>query len=275
MRSRVTPFLLLALLLLFAASARAAGPAARPSLLDDVGIDQKLNEQVPPELVFTDEHGREVRLADYFGKRPVILALVYYGCPMLCTMVLNDLTRAMNAMKMSCGDDFEIVTVSFNPRETPDLALRKKEHYLRAYQRPHAAEGWHFLTGTQPMIDRLTKSVGFRYVWDPKFQQYAHGSGIMILTPQGKTARYFFGIEYAPSDLELSLAEASGGKATSVPDQILLYCFHYDPATGRYSLMIWRILQLMCVLTVIVLAGYVTMMLRRDRRAAQPRTAAG
>ena len=246
----------------------AAPTAQRPRILLDVGIDQKLNAQVPPDLVFHDEMGRDVRLGDYFGKRPMILALVYYKCPMLCTMVLNDLTKAMNSMKMSCGEQFDILTVSFNPNETPSLAQDKKEQYVRAYRRPHAEEGWHFLTGPQASIESLTKTVGFRYAWDPKYQQYAHASGLIILTPEGKTARYFYGIDYAPSDLELSLAEASHGKATSVADQILLFCFHYDPTTGRYSLMITRLIQAGGVLTVLLLGCYVLLTLYLDKRRA-------
>ena len=265
------PFLVLIVFASAAAQAQAPSPAVgranvKQPILNDVGIDQRLDVQVPPDLVFTDEAGREVRLGDYFGKRPMILTLVYYECPMLCTMVLNDVTRAMNSMKMSCGEQFDIVTVSFNPREAPALAAAKKQQYLRAYQRPAAAQGWHFLTGTQPMIERLTRAVGFRYVWDAKHQQYAHASGIIILTPEGKTARYFFGIDYAPSDLELSLDEASAGKVTSVGDQILLYCFHYDPTTGRYSLMITRLLQIFGALTVFALVGYMLLNFVRDRR---------
>ena len=246
----------------------ATGPVQavyKPAALKDVGIDQMLNAQIPGGLVFTDEHGREVRLADFYGRRPLILALVYYRCPMLCTMVLNDLARSMNVMKMSCGDDFDILTISFDPRETPDLALQKKHSYLRAYQRPHAADGWHFLTGTQPMIDELTRTVGFHYTWDEKSQQFAHTSGIIILSPQGKTIRYFYGIDYAPSDLELSLAEASGGKSTPVADQILLYCFHYDPSTGRYSLMVNRLVQAGGVATTLILAAAIMTMFFQER----------
>lgn len=245
-----------------------AAPAAaqRPKILSDVGIDQKLNAQVPPDLIFHDEMGRDIRLGDYFGKRPMVLALVYYKCPMLCTMVLNDLTKAMNSMKMTCGGQFDILTISFDPNETPTLAQEKKDQYIRAYRRPHAEEGWHFLTGPPASIDALTKTVGFRYAWDPKYQQYAHASGLIILTPEGRTARYFYGIDYAPSDLELSLAEASHGKETSVADQILLYCFHYDPATGRYSLMVTRLIQAGGVLTMLILGSYMFWAFRRDRK---------
>jgi protein SCO1 len=244
-------------------------PGQRPPILHDVGIDQRLNVQVPPDLVFRDENGRDVRLGDYFGKRPIVLALVYYDCPMLCTMVLNDLTRAMNSMKMNCGEQFDILTVSFDPTETPDLAKAKKEQYIRAYRRPHAEEGWHFLTGSQPSIDALTKTVGFRYAWDPTSKQYAHASGLIVLTPEGKTSRYIYGIEYPPSTLELSLAEASHGQVTSVADQILLYCFHYDPTTGRYSLRILRAVQAGGILTLLVMGiGIIWMSARFKARPA-------
>jgi protein SCO1/2 len=243
--------------------------AFTPPALKDVAIEQKLDVQVPGDLAFTDELGRSVRLSDYYGKRPLILALVYYECPMLCTMVLNDLTRSMNVMKMSCGDDFDVLTVSFNPHDTPALARDKKQSYLRAYQRPSAAAGWHFLTGSQASIDRITDAVGFRYSWDPKFKQYAHASGIIVLSPQGKTTRYFYGIDYAPSDLQLSLAEASGGKSASVSDRILLYCFHYDATTGRYTVMINRIVQACGVGTALLLGIYIVINLRRDRLRAR------
>jgi protein SCO1/2 len=242
------------------------------SILKDVGIDQKLDVQVPPDLVFRDAEGRDVRLGDYFGKRPMILALVYYKCPMLCTMVLNDLTRAMNSMKMNCGEQFDILTVSFDPNETPSLAVDKKNQYIRAYRRAHAEQGWHFLTGSQASITTLTNAVGFRYAWDPKFKQFAHASGLIILTPEGKTSRYFYGIDYAPSDLQLSLDEASHGKETSVSDRILLFCFHYDPTTGRYSLMITRLVQLGGIVTCLLLGSYMFWMFHRDRshRGATP-----
>ena len=254
------------LLISFCLVAIGAAPASpQRQILNDVGIDQKLDAQVPPDLVFHDEMGRDVRLGDYFGKRPMILALVYFKCPMLCTMVLNDLTKAMNSMKMNCGEQFDILTVSFDPNETPTLAQEKKAQYIRAYRREHAEEGWHFLTGSQASIEALTKTVGFRYAWDPKYKQYAHASGLIILTPEGKTARYFYGIDYAPSDLELSLAEASHGKETSVADRVLLFCFHYDPTTGRYSLMVIRLIQAGGVLTLLLLGSYMFWNFRRDK----------
>jgi protein SCO1 len=256
------------LMLLFTcllATLGAAAPNYNPPILHDVGIDRKLDVQVPPDLVFRDETGRTVRLGDYFGDKPLILALVYYKCPQLCTMVLNDITRAMNSMKMTCGDQFNILTVSFDPHDTPADAMDKKKQYLRAYRRPAAESGWHFLTGTQANIEKLTQTVGLRYKWDPKYQQYAHASGIIILSPRGRTSRYFYGIDYAPSDLELSLAEASEGKVSSIGDQILLFCFHYDPTTGRYSLMITRLIQVFGVLTVMLLGLYMFVNFRRDR----------
>lgn len=264
--------LLLIVMLLAAAlsPARIVRADNRPPILHDVSIDQNVNVQVPPGLVFRDEFGKEVRLGDYFNHgKPLILSLVYYKCPMLCTMVLNDLARSMNAMRHSAGDQFDILTVSFDPTETPELAYEKKQTYLQRYQRPHAADGWHFLTGAQDAIASLTRTVGFHYVWDPKFQQFAHASGIMILTPEGKVSRYFFGIDYAPTDLQLSLDEASHGKIATVTDQILLYCFHYDPSTGRYSLAIWRLVQTGGMLTLVILGGFMFVMFRRDRIAAR------
>lgn len=269
-------FLIAMLPALLAPAIACAQGQPRTSILNDVGIDQKLGAQVDPDLVFRDEFGRDVRLGQYFGRRPLILALVYYKCPMLCTMVLNDLARSMNSMRASCGEEFDVLTISFDPHETPELASEKKKQYLRAYQRSHAAEGWHFLTGPADSIDRLTKTVGFRYVWDAKYQQFAHASCLIVLAPHGKTSRYFFGIDYAPSDLQLSLDEASEGKATSVADQILMFCFHYDPSVGKYTLSILRLVQAGGVLTVLVLGGAMLFMLRREKKgAAAARAATG
>lgn len=256
------------MVLLVACGATAAAQGV--PILHDVGIDQKLGVQVPPDLPFHDEFGRDVTLGHYFGKRPMILALVYYKCPGLCTMVLNDITRAMNSMRSSCGDQFDILTVSFDPHETPDLAFEKKQQYLRAYLRPKASEGWHFLTGDQSAIAALTQVVGFRYAWDAKFNQYAHASGIIVLTPEGKTSRYFYGIDYAPNDVQLALAEAASGKAVSVTDRVLLYCFHYDPSTGKYSLMIVRVVQIGGIVTVLLLGTFLLMMFRADRANKKP-----
>jgi protein SCO1/2 len=237
----------------------------RPSILNNVGIDQKLGAAVPSELVFNDEHGQAVRLGDFFGNRPMVLVLVYYQCPMLCTMVLNDLLRTMRSMPENIGRDFDVLTVSFDPRDTPQLALLKKKTYLAQYNRPGSESGWHFLTGQQTSIAALTDAVGFRYVWDPKFQVYAQASGIIVLTPDGKTSQYFFGIDYAPKDLRIALTTAANGHLGGLADAVLLYCFCYDPATGKYGLAIARLLKLGGVLTLLCLSGFVVTMLRRDR----------
>jgi protein SCO1 len=245
---------LVACLLLFTAAAHADTPPAYKSPLDDIGIDQNLGQQVPADLMFKDENGHDVRLGQYFHGKPVILTLVYFECPMLCTMVLNDLVRSLNMVSLEPGRDFEMVTVSFDPGDTPDLAYRKKRSYLSAYQRDGAEAGWHFLTGQQLAITALTKAVGFRYHWDPIHQVFAHASGIMVLTPAGKLSRYYFGIDYAPVDLKLSLIDASGDTIGSKTDQILLYCCAYDPSTGRYGWVIARLLQIFGGLTVLALA---------------------
>src|SRR5262245_10487205 len=205
------------------ASAQPAG--ARPPVLQDVGIDQLLNNQVPLDLEFRDENGRAVKLAEYFKDKPVVLSLVYYNCPRLCTQVLNGLLGAMKGLPMTPGKEFVNLTVSFDPREKPDLAAAKRAEYLARYNRPGSEAGWHFLTGDEAAIQALTKSVGFRYLWDPVTKQYAHASGIMILTPQGKVSRYFYGIEYAPRDLRFGVIDASAGKVGSLADQIILYCY--------------------------------------------------
>ena len=209
--------------ILLAASAFAD---ARTDLLKHVGIDQNIGAVVPADIVFRDETGRTVRLGDYYGKRPIILSLVYHGCPMLCSTVLSELGVSLNVMPPSAGEEFDILTISFDARDTPEIAARKKDEYLRHYQRPHAAEGWHFLTGDQASIDRLTQAVGFRYLADPQFAgQFIHAGGILVLTPSGKISRYFYGINYAPKDLRLALIEAGEEKSGSLSDAVLLFCF--------------------------------------------------
>jgi protein SCO1/2 len=243
------------------------GPTGGPPILRDVGIDNHEGDAIPPDLAFRDSAGRPVRLSQYFGHRPIILALVYYKCPMLCTMVLNDLTRSMNSLSENAGEQFDVLAVSFDPGETPELAAAKKRQYISAYRRPHAEEGWHFLTGPQESISRLTAAVGFRYSWDPKNQQWAHCSGLVVLTPEGRIARYFYGIDYAPTDLRLAIAEAGARKTTPPPaTRILLYCFHYDPTTGRYGLMVMRLVQAGGVITLLLLGGSFWLTTRRDRR---------
>ncbi len=253
----------IALLLCVTAQAQDAPP---PPFLNDVGIDQKLNEQVPLDLQFKNESGATVRLRDLMRDQPVILTLVYYECPMLCTMVLNDLSGALKMVPFDVGNEFDIITVSFDPRETPELAAAKKEQYVRQYGRAGAAKGWHFLTGDEESIKSLTSAVGFRYVWDEATKQFAHASGFMILTPDGRIARYFYGHNYVPNDLRLSLVEASEGKIGTPTDAILLYCFHYDPARGKYSLAIMNILRAGGLLTLALLGGFMIKWLIQERR---------
>jgi protein SCO1/2 len=236
----------------------------KPSILQNVGIDQKLGVMVPENLVFADEDGNEVQLGRYYHKRPLVLALVYYDCPMLCTMVLNDLLRTARAMPENIGTDYDILCVSFDPADRPELAKLKRETYVAQYNRPGSEAGWHFLTGPQASITKLTSLVGFRYAWDPKNNVFAHASGLIILSPDGKVTRYFYGIDYAPQDLRLALTEAAGGHVGSLTDEILLYCFHYDPATGKYGLAISRALKVGGVLTCLALGGFVMLMLRKD-----------
>jgi protein SCO1/2 len=268
--NRAALALVAVLLLLVAPTARGDTPSQPPTGIQDIGIDQNLGQQVPPDLTFKDENGRDVRLGDYLHNgKPVILTLVYYECPMLCTMVLNDLVRSLNMVSLEPGKDFEIVTASFNPSDTPELAYKKKRSYLSAYQQNGAEAGWHFLTGQQAEISALTKAVGFRYHWDPIHQVFAHASGIMILTPDGKLSRYFFGIDYVPVDLKLSLIEASGDTIGSKTDQILLYCCAYDPATGRYGLLITKVLKLLGVATIVAMAALIGLLQFRTRWKAR------
>lgn len=236
----------------------------KPRELEEVRIDQRLDESLPLDAVFRDENGDEVKLGAYFGSKPVVLALVYYSCPMLCNQVLNGMTSGLDVLKaFSIGKEFEVVTVSFDPKETPELARQKKETYIKWYKREGAAEGWHFLTGDQPNIDRLTEAAGFHYKWDEKTTQFIHATGIMIATPDGKLARYFYGIEYAPKDLRLGLVEASAGKIGSPVDQLLLYCYHYDPASGKYGAAVMNIMRLGGAATVIaIIAMFIVFRMR-------------
>ena len=242
---------------------------APPPGLQGVGIDQRLNEQVPLDLSFRDESGKTVRLRDYVVDKPVILTMVYYECPMLCTLVLKGLVKALRPLKFDVGNQFDIVTVSFNPKETSALAAEKKDSILSEYKRPGAAAGWHFLTGDVDQIERLAKAVGFRYKYLPKTGQYAHAAAIMVLTPGGKLARYFYGVEYSPRDLRLGLIEAAKNKIGTPVDQVLLYCFQYDPSTGRYSAVVLNIIRLGGVVTIVLLGGFMLVMFRRDSKASR------
>ncbi len=244
----------------------------RPSILSKVGIDQHLNDQLPLDLHFRDETGRDVRLGDFFGKqRPVILSLVYYRCPMLCGEVLNGMTSALSVVNFDLGKDYDIVNVSIDPREKPEDAAKIKQVYLRRYNRhsPTAAQGWHFLTGQQDQIEKLAAVVGFRYVYDPRIDQYAHASGIQVVTPEGKLSQYYYGIEYSPKDLRLGLIQASQNHIGTVVDALVLYCYHYDPATGHYGAIVMRIVRLSGIATVLLLGGFIFIMVRRDIRAGK------
>jgi protein SCO1/2 len=242
-------------------------PADRvPPELKDVGIDQHLDQPLPLDTPLEDEDGRAVRLGDYFGKRPVVFALVYYNCPMLCTQVLNGLVSALGVVSLDAGRDFDVVAVSFDPRDTPKDAAAKKEAYVTRYRRNGASRGWHFLTGEPEAIARLTKAAGFRYRFDDGIGQFAHASAIMVATPAGRLSHYFYGIEYAPRDLRLALVEASAGKIGTPVDQILLYCFHYDPTTGKYGAVIMRIIRIAGALTLLVVAGGILIMSRGRRK---------
>jgi protein SCO1 len=245
----------------------AASVVPRP--LREIGFDQRLDEHVPLDVEFRDEQGRTVRLADYFGQKPVVLAFVYYDCPMLCTMILSSITSTLGVLSLDPGKDFELVTVSFDPRETPELAARKKAEYLQRYDRPAGADGWHFLTGEPPSIERLTRAAGFRYTWDEETQQFAHPAGIVVLTPDGRLARYLFGLEYGARDLRLALVEASEGRIGTAVDAALLYCYHYDPMTGRYGLVVMRILRVAGAATVLALGTFIVVMVRRERTRRQ------
>lgn len=237
--------------------------------LKTVTIDQRLNEQVPADLTFRDESGRTVRLGDYFGHKPIILNLQYFQCQMLCGEVTNGLVASLKTLKFDVNKEFDVVSVSFDPRETVEMAADKKKSTLQRYHRDGAETGWHFLTGDQKNIEALTKSVGFSYKFDAKSGQWAHAAAIMLLTPQGKISRYFYGIEYAPKDLRLGLIEASQNKIGTVVDQVLLYCYHYNPATGKYGAVIMNVMRLAGGATVLILGAFMFIMFRRDS-AARP-----
>ena len=242
-------------------------------IVREVGIDQRLGERVSLDTPFVDESGRAVVLGDAFGDRPVVLVFVYNRCPMLCTQVLNGLVRSLRPIDLDPGEDFEIVTVSIDPKETTELAARKKAAYVADYGRSGAEDGWRFLVGTEDSIRKLTREVGFRYVYDPATDEYAHASGFVVLTPEGVLSRYFYGIENAAGDVRLAIVESSEGRVGSLVDQLLLLCWHYDPTTGRYGFAILSALRILGALTVTGIAALVGLMLLRARRT--PRLEAG
>jgi protein SCO1/2 len=260
-----------------AAAQLAADPmqsvGVRPELLKQVGIDQKLNQSIPLNLTFRDEDGKTVELGQFFGQKPVILTLVYYNCPMLCTQVLNGVESGLKELPTDIGKQFDVVTISIDPTESHVLAKVKREMYVGMYGRPGAAQGWHFLTGDEPQIRQLADAVGFRYAYDPDTKQFAHASAIMLLTPEGKISRYFYGIQYPTRDLRLGLVEASEGKIGSSVDQVLLFCYHYDPATGKYGLLISHLIQAGGALTVLILGIGMLILFRGEHYALPHRKA--
>lgn len=253
------------ILALWAMSASAQSPAAR--VFKEVGIDQKLNEQVPLDLQFRNERGDTVSLRQYFGRKPVIISLVYYNCPMLCNQILNGMVETFKTMKFRIGQEFDVVSVSIDPSESYELASEKKQRYVRAYNRDGTADGWHFLVGDPEPIARLADAVGFRYTYDEATAQYAHASAIMVATPEGRLARYHFGIEFGARDLQFALMEASQNRIGSPVDKLLLLCYHYDPMTGKYGLVVANLLRIGGALTILVVVGYMLVNFRRDRKA--------
>ena len=240
----------------------------RPELLKEVGIDQKLNSPIPLDLAFRDECGNPVRLSDYFARgKPVVLSLVYYNCPMLCTQVLNGLVRSLKQQSLDAGKEFEVLTLSIDPTEKPALASAKHDLYTGIYARPGGAEGWHFLTGDEPQIKQLADAVGFRYAYDAESKQFAHASAIVILTPEGKISRYFYGIQYPARDMRLGIVEASEGKIGSPIDQVLLFCYHYDPSTGKYGLLISRVIKAAGLATILAIGALIFVLGRREHYA--------
>ena len=266
------------LLMSVGVSAQGNGPGGRPdpglpsgqtpTALSQVSFEQRLNEQLPLDLPFKDESGRAVKLGDYFGRKPIVLTFVYYECPMLCTEVLNGLESSLRVLNESVGKEFDVITVSFDPKETPVLASGKKKAYLERYKRPEAEAGWHFLTGDQSSIDALTKAAGFNYVWDEATHQFAHASGIIVATPAGKVSRYFFGVDYAPRDVKFALIESSNEKIGSLADRLLLYCYHYDPSKGSYGFVAMRAVRIGGAVTLVALVGFVFVSLRSDSAKA-------
>jgi len=252
-----------------------SGPASQitPDSLKDIGIDQHLNTQLPLNLQFKDENGSTVRLGDYFQKgRPVILTFVYYQCPMLCSEVLSGLNSAMDVMKFTAGNEYEVVTVSIDPRDTPEMAKEKKASYLKEYNRPGSEDGWHFLTGDPATVAQLAKAAGWKYRWDPKLNQFIHAAGIMIVTPKGRLAQYYYGVEYSPKDLRLGLIEASQDRIGNFVDRVVLYCYHYDPHTGKYGAVVANVLRVAGAATILLLGGFLVLMFRRDSHAGHHQT---
>ncbi|SPE50302.1 Electron transport protein SCO1/SenC [Verrucomicrobia bacterium] len=264
--SEIRPFLVL-LAFLFNLASRAAAQSLPDQALAQIRFEQKLNSPVSATLSFQDEDGKPVRLGQYFGRKPLLLVLGYYECPMLCTLVLNGMVESAADMKWSIGQEFEVVNVSINPDETPALAAAKKRTYLKRYGRPAAVAGWHFLTGNDASIRQLADEVGFRYAYDPGSKQYAHPSGLVVLTPEGKVSRYLFGVTYSPKELYGALREASSNKVGSPIRQLILLCFRYNPITGKYSGLIIVVLRLLGAVTILGFLSLIVALVRRGRIA--------
>ncbi len=248
-------------------------PSGSPELLKQIGVTQNLGAQLPLDVQLRDETGQERPLRTYFTDKPVILAPVYFTCPMLCTQIINGIIKGLREVHYTPGQDFEVVIVSIDPRETAELAAGKKQSYLKRYGRPGTEGGWHFLTGREEEVSRLAAALGFRYAWDEATQQYAHASAIMVATPQGQLSHYFYGVEYRPNDLRFALIQSSQGKIGSPVEQILLYCFHYDPVTGRYTPLILTTVKIFAVLTVLLLGSLIGYFLWQERKERQALTA--
>ncbi len=259
-------FIIALAITLLTLNVQAQAPATRPAILNQVSIDQRLGQRIPLDLTFRDDNGATVTLASCLHGRPVILTPVYYKCPMLCTLTLNQLTRSLNMISQNVGQQFDIVTFSFDPRETPDLAAEKKRTYLKAYRREGAETGWHFLTGSEDSIHQLAGAIGFHYTWDAQNQIYAHASGVLVLTPDGTISRYFLGVDYPSADLQQALADASRSTIAPPAEQIFLYCFHYNPATGKYGFIIDRAIRVFGTITLLALVTMIALFIRRDRR---------
>ena len=266
-RIRISGFAFFWILMLGAQAS--AHDNTRPAALRDVAFDQKLNQQVPLDLEFRDESGTPVRLARYFNGKPVVLTFVYFRCRDLCPLLLDGVVRSLKALSFSAGNEFNLLTVSFDARDTAALAAAKKKDFIAQYGRPGASVGWHFLTGDPPAIQALTQSVGFRYSYDPRTGEFGHATGIVLLTPAGKTSRYFYGIDFSPRDLRLGLIEAAANKIGSPIDQLLLFCYHYDPVTGKYGLLINNVIRLAGLATVLILGAFIFFMVRREGHGAR------
>ena len=255
---------------MFAGTSFVAGQDNRPAITKGVTIEQRLNAPVPLEVTFHDETGQLMPLRAFFGEKPVVLALVYYRCPNLCSMTLTEMVKSLRRVAFEPGRDYNVVIASIDPSETPELAAQAKNAYGKEFARASFASGWHFLTGTQDSISRLASAVGFRYRWDEPTHQFVHAGGIMVATPEGKLSRYFYGVRYAPADLRMALVEASQEKIGSPVDDFLLFCFHYDVAQGKYTLAIFNVLKIAAGLTIVGLAGLVFLLMRRDKPGKAP-----